>query len=136
VVEPAPCQGPALQEIGAGLAPCVGIPGFLTTETKSAIVNFAFPQLRQFGHLHRGHIGINIQTVTPSLAQLGRRSRAFQRLGIGALAGLAVSSWKAFKDPPWEGFLIASIGMERVGVELYKTFLKRHVRGIHADQPV
>jgi serine protease Do len=34
----------------------------------SAIVNFAFPQLRQYGHLHRGHIGINVQTVTPSLA--------------------------------------------------------------------
>ena len=27
-------------------------------------------------------------------------------VGIGAVAGLVVSSWQGFKDPPWEGFFI------------------------------
>ena len=34
----------------------------------SAIVRFAYPQLRQYGHLHRGVIGIHVQTITPALA--------------------------------------------------------------------
>ncbi len=34
----------------------------------SAIVAFAYPQLRQYGHLHRGVIGIHVQTITPGLA--------------------------------------------------------------------
>jgi serine protease Do len=34
----------------------------------SAVVGFAYPQLRQYGHLHRGIIGIHVQTVTPGLA--------------------------------------------------------------------
>ena len=37
---------------------------------------------------------------------------------IGAVAGLIVSSWQGFKDPPWEGFSVSkflrSIG---VGIE-------------------
>src|SRR5512141_3228481 len=27
-------------------------------------------------------------------------------IGAGAVAGLIVSSWQGFKDPPWEGFFI------------------------------
>jgi len=34
----------------------------------SAIIAFAYPQLRQYGHLHRGVIGIHVQTITPGLA--------------------------------------------------------------------
>jgi serine protease Do len=32
------------------------------------VVKFAYPQLRKYGHVHRGEIGINVQTVTPALA--------------------------------------------------------------------
>jgi serine protease Do len=34
----------------------------------SALVSIAYPKLRQFGHLHRGEVGLQMQTVTPSLA--------------------------------------------------------------------
>jgi serine protease Do len=34
----------------------------------SGIVAVAYPQLRKFGHLHRGEIGIHVQSITPSLA--------------------------------------------------------------------
>ena len=34
----------------------------------SGIVAVAYPQLRQFGHLHRGQIGIEVQTITPVIA--------------------------------------------------------------------
>jgi serine protease Do len=33
-----------------------------------AIVSFAYPQLRQYGHLHRGVIGIHVQAISPGLA--------------------------------------------------------------------
>jgi serine protease Do len=31
-------------------------------------VAFAYPQLRKYGHVHRGETGIAVQTITPSLA--------------------------------------------------------------------
>jgi serine protease Do len=34
----------------------------------SAIVSFAYPQLRQYGHLHRGVIGIHVQSISPGMA--------------------------------------------------------------------
>jgi serine protease Do len=34
----------------------------------SALVQMAYPKLRQYGHLHRGEIGILLQTITPALA--------------------------------------------------------------------
>jgi serine protease Do len=34
----------------------------------SALVQMAYPKLRRFGHLHRGEIGILLQTITPTLA--------------------------------------------------------------------
>lgn len=34
----------------------------------SALVQLAYPKLRAFGHLHRGEVGIQFQTVTPALA--------------------------------------------------------------------
>jgi serine protease Do len=35
----------------------------------STIVSVASQQLRQFGHLHQGEIGANLQTITPDLAR-------------------------------------------------------------------
>ncbi len=56
----------------------VGINTFILTQSggneglgfalPSGIVAVAYPQLRKFGHLHRGEIGIHVQTITPSLA--------------------------------------------------------------------
>jgi len=56
----------------------IGINTFILTESggneglgfaiPSGIVTVALPQLRKYGHLHRGEIGIHVQTITPSLA--------------------------------------------------------------------
>jgi serine protease Do len=56
----------------------VGINTFILTQSggneglgfaiPSGIVAVAYPQLRQFGHLHRGEIGIHVQSITPGLA--------------------------------------------------------------------
>jgi len=56
----------------------VGINTFILTEgggneglgfaIPSAIVAFAYPQLRRYGHVHRGETGIGLQAITPSLA--------------------------------------------------------------------
>lgn len=56
----------------------VGINTFILTQSggneglgfaiPSGIVAVAYPQLRKFGHLHRGEIGIHVQTITPSMA--------------------------------------------------------------------
>ena len=35
----------------------------------SALVQIAYPKLREYGHLHRGEIGIQLQTNTPLLAE-------------------------------------------------------------------
>jgi serine protease Do len=58
-------------------AELVGINTFILTEgggneglgfaIPSAIVAFAYPQLRRYGHVHRGDIGISLQAITPSL---------------------------------------------------------------------
>jgi serine protease Do len=34
----------------------------------SALVQMAYPTLRRYGHLHRGEIGVLLQTITPTLA--------------------------------------------------------------------
>jgi serine protease Do len=56
----------------------VGINTFILTEgggneglgfaIPSATVAFAYPQLRRYGHVHRGETGISVQAITPSLA--------------------------------------------------------------------
>ena len=56
----------------------VGINTFILTEgggneglgfaIPSAIVGFAYPQLRRYGHVHRGETGIAVQAITPGLA--------------------------------------------------------------------
>ena len=84
---------------------------------------------------------------------------------IGAAAGAMVAAGGALKDSQFEGFkakkfvrspivaaigsmwlitlsddpalvAVGAIGFERVGVEFYKTFLTRQVRGFHAGKPV
>jgi serine protease Do len=57
----------------------VGINTFIMSESggsvglgfaiPSTIVSVASQQLRQFGHLHQGEIGANLQTITPDLAR-------------------------------------------------------------------
>jgi len=34
----------------------------------SAMVSFAYPQFKKYGHIHRGEMGIAVQSITPSLA--------------------------------------------------------------------
>ena len=56
----------------------VGVNTFILTESggsqglgfaiPSAVVASAYPQLRRYGHLHRGLIGLSMQAITPALA--------------------------------------------------------------------
>lgn len=56
----------------------VGINTFIVTEgggneglgfaIPSDVVAFAYPQLRKYGHVHRGETGIDVQAITPTLA--------------------------------------------------------------------
>jgi serine protease Do len=56
----------------------VGINTFILSETggsqglgfaiPSALVEMAYPKLRQFGRLHRGEVGMQLQSITPTLA--------------------------------------------------------------------
>jgi serine protease Do len=48
----------------------------------SAVVASAYPQLRKYGHLHRGLIGISMQAITPALAAA---------LGLSRTSGVMVS---------------------------------------------
>jgi serine protease Do len=48
----------------------------------SAVVSVAYPQLRKYGHMHRGEIGVQVQTITPELAR---------GLGLSKDSGLIVS---------------------------------------------
>ena len=51
---------------------------------------------------------------------------------VGALAGLILVHF----SKAWFLVALAVVGGERVGVELYKTFLKRQIRGMHAGKPI
>jgi serine protease Do len=56
----------------------VGINTFILTQgggseglgfaVPSAVVKFAYPQLKEHGHVHRGHIGAAVQAITPVMA--------------------------------------------------------------------
>jgi serine protease Do len=35
----------------------------------SSVVAFAYPQLRKYGHVHRGEVGISVQAITPGMAE-------------------------------------------------------------------
>ena len=70
----------------------VGLNTFILTESggsqglgfaiPSAIVSAAIPQLRKYGHLHRGLLGFTMQTITPELAA---------GLGLPRTSGVMVS---------------------------------------------
>jgi serine protease Do len=57
----------------------VGINTFILSESggsqgigfaiPSALVQIAYPKMRRYGHLHRGEMGLVLQTVTPTLAE-------------------------------------------------------------------
>ncbi len=51
---------------------------------------------------------------------------------VGALSGVLFVQFSR----TWLLVALAVVGGERVGVELYKTFLRRQVRGIHAGKPL
>jgi len=42
----------------------------------SAVIAAAYPQLKQYGHLHRGVIGVSLQAITPALSDGLHLSRA------------------------------------------------------------
>ena len=70
----------------------VGLNTFILTESggsqglgfaiPSAIIAATYPQLRKYGHLHRGLIGLNAQAITPALAT---------GLGLSRTSGVVVS---------------------------------------------
>ena len=73
-INPGSSGGPLINVDGE----LVGINTFILTQgggneglgfaIPSAVVAFAYPQLRKYGHLHRGEIGISVQPISPSLA--------------------------------------------------------------------
>ena len=70
----------------------VGLNTFILTESggsqglgfaiPSAVVASVYPQLRKYGHLHRGILGFNMQSITPALAA---------GLGLSRTSGVMVS---------------------------------------------
>ncbi len=73
-INPGNSGGPLVDVDGA----LIGINTFILSQSggneglgfaiPSAVVAFAYPQLRKYGHVHRGAIGTVVQTITPSLA--------------------------------------------------------------------
>ena len=74
-INPGNSGGPLVNVAGE----LVGINTFIFTESggsqglgfavPSAIVGFAWPQLRRYGHLHQGEMGLSLQSITPDLAR-------------------------------------------------------------------
>ena len=74
-INPGNSGGPLVNASGE----LVGINTFILTESggsqglgfavPSAVVSVAWPQLRQYGHLHRGVIGFSLQSITTDLAR-------------------------------------------------------------------
>ncbi len=97
-------SGGALVNVAGEL---VGLNTFIVTQSggsqglgfavPSAIVEVAWPQLRTYGHLHRGEIGLGLQSVTPALAlaldlprDAGLVVSDVMPLSSGAAAGIRV----------------------------------------------
>lgn len=53
----------------------------------SAFVSFVYPQLRKYGHIHRGEMGVQVQSVTPELAAGLRLARDWGVLVSDVLPG-------------------------------------------------
>jgi serine protease Do len=74
-INPGNSGGPLVNVAGE----LVGINTYIMTESggsqglgfavPSAIVGFAWPQLRKYGHLHQGEMGLDLQSITPDLAR-------------------------------------------------------------------
>ena len=74
-INPGSSGGPLINVDGE----VVGINTFILTQgggneglgfaIPSAVVAFAYPQLRKYGHVHRGEVGIAVQAITPSMAE-------------------------------------------------------------------
>jgi serine protease Do len=101
----------------------VGLNTFILTESggsqglgfaiPSAIVASAYPQLRDYGHLHRGLVGISMQAITPALAAGLRLSRtagvmvsdvvpdsAAEEAGVGVTDVVAMVNGKPVESVP------------------------------------
>ena len=74
-INPGSSGGPLINVDGE----VVGINTFILTQgggneglgfaIPSSVVAFAYPQLRKYGHVHRGEVGISVQPITPSMAE-------------------------------------------------------------------
>jgi serine protease Do len=97
----------------------------------SAFVALAFPHLRDFGHLHRGLIGLSVQTVTPLLAE---------GLGLPGVSGL-IASEVAPGSPAdaaglragdvmtaIDGLHVDDVPIERLYLHLLSLAARHHVR--------
>ncbi len=58
----------------------------------SAIIKSTYQQIRQFGHVHRGEIGLDVQTITPALATVLNLSQTNGLLVSDVLPGGASDS--------------------------------------------
>ncbi len=66
----------------------------------SAVVASVYPQLRKYGHLHRGIMGFNMQSITPSLAA---------GLGLSRTSGVMVSDVMPGSSAAQAGLLVADV---------------------------
>src|SRR5262249_20800994 len=82
-INPGNSGGPLVNVDGA----VVGVNTFILSQSAgneglvfaipSSVVNVAYQQLRKFGHIHRGQMGIGIQTITPILAAAMNLQRSY-----------------------------------------------------------
>ncbi len=82
----------------------------------SALIALAFPHLRDFGHMHRGTIGLAVQTVTPLLAS---------GLALPAAAGLIVSDVAPGSPAAAAGFVPGDIIEKIDGIPVESLTLAR-----------
>ena len=96
----------------------------------SAIIALAYPQLRDFGHLHRGLIGLTVQMVTPLLAS-GLHLPADAAL-IAANVAPGSPAAKAGLEP---GDIVSAVDREPVArLTMAQLYLKLYA--LHAGQAV
>ena len=116
-INPGNSGGPLVNADGA----VVGLNTFILTESggsqglgfaiPSAIIASAYPQLRKYGHMHRGLIGFSTQAITPALAGA---------LGLARTSGVMVSD--VMPDGP----------AERAGVQIKDVVTELNHRAIES----